>query len=154
MASSLEILNAANIQFQRNPPQLVVAQASPQAVASGTLVAITWPTPTTDNYTGWAVGTPTRYTPKVAGTYLVIGSIVLVANATGGRIAQLSKNGTAAYQSGSGNPGAFNAAVQATGEIVFNGSTDYVELYADHTAGSSLNTVVTLTSMTATWLHF
>jgi hypothetical protein len=153
MASTLELLNAANLQYQRNPAQLVIAQASPQAIASGSLIAITWPAPTTDNYSGWSAGTPTRYTPKVAGTYLVIGSIVLATNVTGGRIAQLSKNGTAAYQSGAGNPGAFNAAMQATGTISFNGTTDYVELYVDQNSGSSLNTVVALTNMTATWIH-
>jgi hypothetical protein len=153
MTSSLELLNAANIQYIRNPAQLVVAQSSPQALASGSLVAITWPSPSIDNYSGWSAGTPTRYTPKVAGTYLVIGSIVLVTNVTGGRIAQLSKNGTAAYQSGSGNPGAFNAAMQAIGTMSFNGTTDYVELYGDQNSGSSLNTVITLTNLTATWIH-
>jgi hypothetical protein len=153
MASSLEILNAANIQFLRNTPLLVVAQTGVQSLASGA-TTITWPTPTTDTYTGWSAGAPTRYTPKVAGWYDVTGSIGWVFNATGGRSSQLSKNGTAVTQVAVGNAGgSYNSVVAVSTLIFFNGSTDYVELVSNQNSGSSLNSVVGVTSLTAQWVH-
>lgn len=156
MASALEILNAANNQFLRNAPLFVANQTGVQSLGNAAFVAVTWPTPVTDTYGGWSAGSPTRYTAKVAGTYLVIGSIGWAANATGGRVAQLSKNGVANVlaQSAIFNAGAgFNTVTQVMDLVAFNGSTDYVELYSDQNSGGALNSVVAVTSMTAQWYH-
>jgi hypothetical protein len=156
MASSLEVLNAANIQFLRNPPLLILAQTSAQALTNGAFVAITWPTPGVDTYAAWSAANPTRITPKVAGTYQVTGSIGWAVNGTGGRTAQLCKNGVAnvVNQVSVGNSGsAFNTVVQVTALIACNGTTDYFELYSDQNSGVNLNSVVGVTSLTAQLVH-
>jgi hypothetical protein len=156
MASSLEVLNAANIQFLRNTPLFIASQTGAQSLANGAFTAITWPTPTDDTYTGWSAGSPTKYTAKVAGTYLVIGAIGFAANATGGRIVQLTKNGVGnvVSQSAVTNAGAgFNCVTQVTAMVAFNGSTDYVELYSDQNSGGALNSIVGVTYMMIQWIH-
>jgi hypothetical protein len=155
--SSLEILNAAWLQLLLYPPQLTVAQGTLQPLATNTFVAMSWATPSVDTYVGWSAANPTRYTPKVAGTYLVKGTVAIVPNGTGGRTAQVCKNGVANVVDlcSIGNSGAsFNSVVQVTATVACNGSTDYFELYADQNSGASLNTVITLTQMTAQLLHF
>lgn len=149
MASSLEILNAARLQFENNPPRLMIAQTSVQALASSAIVTLTWQAPTFDNYTMWAVGNPTRVTPKVSGTYLVIATASYQPNATGGRNCSIVKNGvTNVVTTSSGNATvSFNSNQQCSGFVTCNGSTDYFEVQADQNSGVSLNTVVALTSM-------
>jgi hypothetical protein len=159
MASSLEILNAANSQFLRNAPLTVLNTPPAQSVLNTATTAITWSTPVFDNYTAWAAGSPTRVTPKVAGWYEINGSVGFAANATGVRIAQLAKNGsTNLSQSTTMNVTAsFNCVLQIACMVQFNGSTDYVELQADQNSGlgspglgilSSL-----LTSLSVEWIH-
>lgn len=159
MASSLEIMNAANIQFLRNTPLTVVNTPAAQNILNTTTTAIIWSTPAFDNYTAWAAGNPTRVTPKVAGWYEVNGSIAFAANATGVRIAQLSKNGaTNQAQSTTNNVTAsFNTVVQVAALIQFNGSTDYIELAGDQNSGlgsPGLGIVSSLlTSLSVQWVH-
>lgn len=159
MASSLEILNAANAQFLRNAPLTVLNTPPAQSVLNTATTAITWSTPVFDNYTAWASGNPTRVTPQVPGWYEINGSVGFAANATGVRIAQLAKNGaTNLSQSTTMNVTAsFNCVLQIACMVQFNGSTDYVELQADQNSGlaspglgilSSL-----LTSLSVEWIH-
>lgn len=156
MASSLEILNAASIQFLRNAPLTVLSSPAAQTLTTSTITSIIWSTPVLDNYTAWAAGNPTRVTPKVAGWYEINGAVGFAPNATGIRIAQLSKNGvTTLGQSTTTNVTAsFNAVVQISGLVLFNGSTDYVELQADQNSGAGLATLASsLTSFSAQWVH-
>ena len=74
-----------------------------------------------------------RFTPNVAGYYQINGSIyVLSTGTTHSAIAIIYKNGSA-YQGGSfqgtSAPGV-NAAGLVSSVVYFNGTTDYVELYA------------------------
>lgn len=156
MASSLEILNAANVQFLRNTPLTVVNTPAAQTLTSGTTASIIWSTPTFDNYTAWVVGTPSRVTPKVAGWYEINGAVGFAPNATGIRIVQLAKNGvtTLAQSTTSNVGGGFNCVVQISALVQFNGSTDYVELQADQTSGAGLATLSQLlTSLSVQWVH-
>ncbi len=156
MAATLELLNAATLAIETNPPLLIVSQSSTQPLSSGGFSAITWPSPTNDTYSGWSSGAPTRYTPNVSGIYLVIGSIGFAPNATGGRTAQLCKNGVGnvVNQSSVGNSGAsYNTVVQVTSFISCNGTTDYFELYSDQNSGSSLSSVVGNTSLAVVLIH-
>lgn len=156
MATTLELLNAATLAIEQNPPLLIVSQASTQSLANTGFTAITWPSPSTDTYSGWSSGHPTRYTPTVSGIYLVIGSIGFANNATGGRVAQLCQNGVGNVinQSSAGSASAtLNTVTQVTAMIQCNGSTDYWELYSDQNSGGALNSVVGTTSMTAVLIH-
>lgn len=159
MASSLEILNAANVQFLRNAPLTVLNTPPAQNFLNTTTTAVTWTTPASDNYTAWAVGNPTRVTPKVAGWYEINGSIGFAANATGVRIVQLAKNGaTTLAQSTTNNVTAsFNTVVQISALVQFNGSTDYVELQGDQNSGLGSPGLAILasllTSLSVQWVH-
>jgi hypothetical protein len=156
MASSLEILNAAGGQFLRNAPVTVLNTPASQSLASTTSTAIIWSTPVLDNYTAWGAGNPTRVTPKVAGWYEINGSVSFAANATGYRVAQISKNGsTNQAQTSTTNAGAVaNTVVQVTGLVQFNGSTDYIELVANQASGGALATTSSLlTSLSVQWVH-
>lgn len=156
MASGLEVINASFIDFLTNVPLMIAAQASPQTLTTATITALTWPAPSVDTYTGWAAGTPTRYTPKVSGYYHIVGSASFAVNSTGSRSVSIRKNGVATdiNQVTAVPSSAFNQSIQVVSTIFFNGSTDYFEVYVDQGSGGNLNTVVTLTSVTARWVHY
>lgn len=83
-----------------------------------------------------------RYTPTVPGLYLVIGSVGWTASATGDRRLQIGLNGASVIGSGvSLDPSqVVLCGMQTTALVTMNGTTDYVEVMAAHTAGSTLNT--------------
>ena len=149
-------MNAANIQFLRNTPLTVVNTPASQSLTSSASTAIIWSTPVLDNYTAWVVGTPTRITAKVAGWYEINGSVSYAVNATGFRVAQISKNGaTNQAQTATTNAGAVaNTVVQVSALVQFNGSTDYIELVANQASGGLLATSSSLlTSLSVMWVH-
>lgn len=141
--------------FWLNVPIFVTTQTSVQAVATGSLVTVTWPAPAVDTYGGWSAGTPTRYTPQVPGYYDLFASIGIAANATGNRATVLEQNGATVGQQAL--PAVSTADVAVTQayapNIYFNGTTDYFEAVALQRSGGSLNTVVARTLMTARWVH-
>jgi hypothetical protein len=145
------------ITFLTNPPIATLVQTSTQSIATSTSTAVTWPTPTVDTYSGWASGTPTRYTPQVAGYYLCIGNLGFAAtSAVGARDAQIEKNGTTVVNEvGVGNAGTSYSTVIGVVSMVFcNGTSDYIELYANQNSGGALATVVSgRTSLTVMWIH-
>lgn len=156
MALTLELLNAAVVAIEQNPPLLIVSQASAQSLANSGFTALTWPSPGTDTYSGWSSGHPTRYTPTVSGVYLVTGSIGFAANATGGRVAQLCQNGVGNVinqVAGASAGSVFNSVVQVTSMITCNGTGDYFELYSDQLSGGALNSVAGVTTLTAFLIH-
>lgn len=156
LASAIWNASVANaIGFLTNPPIATLVQTSVQATTSTITVALTWPTPTVDTYGGYAAGNPTRYTPQVPGYYLIVGNVGFAANATGGRSAQVAKNGAAVVNEASvGNAGAvFTTVVGVTSLVFCNGTTDYLELNADQNSGAGINTVVGRTSFTVMWIH-
>jgi hypothetical protein len=78
-----------------------------------------------------------RFTPTVAGYYLIKGSVGYAAARTS-IAANIYKNGLF-YSSGTRISG-ISSATSVVDIIYFNGSTDYVELYTRHIEGSSVNT--------------
>lgn len=130
-------------------------------LGDGTILAITWNVADLDTFGGWSSSTnPSRYTPNVAGWYLLMGACSFSGNATGYRQTVWRK--TNATQNGSNSiviaNGATTSIVVARPIIVqFNGSTDYIELGVTQNAGAgtNLSTVVTGSnqpSMTATYM--
>lgn len=159
MASSLEIMNAANIAFLLNKPIFQSQQASAQNIASGfTGTAITLSSPILDTYSGWSAGNPTRYTAKVAGYYLVIGQIGFATNTSGNRVMQILRNGSISALYGSMavptcNTTSFNTALNTSGLIFMNGTTDYVEMWGYQDSGSTLATIANGTFVTIIHVH-
>lgn len=156
MASTLELLNAAVLAIEQNPPLFTAVQSVAQSIPSATDTALTWPSPSNDTYVGWSSGTPTRWTPPVSGFYLVTVQVSFAINATGNRLGEIHKNGsvTASYQmsiptTASGN----NPTVSVSGIVQLNGTTDYVEGWAYQNSGGALLTTITQTSMSAYLIH-
>lgn len=139
-----------------NPPIATLVQTSTQSLTSSVVAAMTWPTPAVDTYSGWASGTPTRYTPQVQGYYLAIGNIGFASttSAPGARSAQIVKNGaTVVNEVSLGNAAAFNTIVGVASLVFCNGTTDYLELNGDQNSGNPIVTVVSRTSFTIMWIH-
>lgn len=154
MPDTLAIINLTNVQFLSNTPLLSAVQTAPQTVTTSTITALTWPTPSVDTYTGWAAGSPTRYTAKYPGYYRIVGSVAFASNATGSRSVAIRMNGVATdLNQVTTQANGFNTVLQVESIQLFNGSTDYFEVYVDQSSGGNLNTVVTLTSVTAQWIH-
>ena len=81
-----------------------------------------------------------RFTPTVAGYYQINGNISFPNIAGGDCLISVFKNGVR-FRDGSGSPltSTLGGFAQVSCILYFNGSTDYVELYAYQTSGSSRN---------------
>lgn len=152
-ASALQQLSDA-CTFAISPPVFVAAQTAAQSIATGSLIAITWPTPVIDSYSGWVGGSPTRYTPQVPGYYDIAATVSYATNATGDRLSVLEQNSaqvaSSALTSGSASD---SLGVPVCATLFFNGTTDFVELFAVQRSGGALNTTVAFTRMTARFSH-
>ena len=82
-----------------------------------------------------------RFTPTVAGYYQVNGCVNFAANALGFRFISIYKNGSSIKNGQNTVGGAINfTAINVSALIYLNGSTDYIELYANQNSGSNLAT--------------
>ncbi|MDH6116920.1 hypothetical protein ABH930_000339 [Kitasatospora sp. GAS204A] len=151
-----DITDAVN--FLANPPIFEGYQSAAQSIPNTTLTAIGINTTLTDTYTGHDnVTNNSRYTCQLAvpGWYLVIVSLGFVASATGSRLIEIHKNGTAIKLIQSGTDCShtdINAAIQCTA-IIQLVATDYVEGYAYQSSGGALNTNPGNCGMSVIWLH-
>jgi len=82
-----------------------------------------------------------RFTPTVAGYYQIQGTVAITGTATLiFTFASIYKNGSEFKRSRSGvnvNAGGADSSASVSSIIYFNGSTDYVELYAYYNAGGN-----------------
>jgi hypothetical protein len=144
MASSLEVLNAAQLSFWANKPTASLYNSSTFTAPNAAETAITWNASKDDNWSGHSsVTNPSRYTAQVAGVYRFSGAITYNANATGYRLGQW-------YYNGSEYNG--NARVYITPSTVSNNTVamsdlkirmavgDYVEMFTYQTSGAGLAT--------------
>lgn len=110
---------------------------STQNLTPSSNTKITINTKTFDTANAFDATTNYRFTPQVAGYYLITG--VVAYNSTGSNptttTTQIYKNGSPVKSASGNNSGASYMGV-ATGVIYLNGSTDYVELYGQATGGS------------------
>lgn len=144
------------VNFLTGPPLFVGYQTTIQSVASGTYTPVNIDTSVVDTYSGHSnVTNNSRYTSQLAGYYLVIGQVAIAPNATGNRAPTLAIGGVAVTigsqqlpNSGAGT----NSVIQVSG-IWQLGAGAYIEVWAYQGSGGSLNTVTTLSSLQAYWLH-
>lgn len=116
-------------------------RASTQTITTATQTAVIFDAPTIDTLGAYSAGTPTRFTPTVAGTYVFDGQISYAGNATGSRLGSWYKNGAQNnYIRHVGSAVEMGASMPGT-PIVMNGTTDYVELYTYQDSGGNLATV-------------
>ncbi len=89
-----------------------------------------------------------RFTPTVAGYYQINASVQFSGVSSTSAAAQIWKNG-AVYKIGNAVLGSTAAPICHVSGIVFlNGSTDYVEIFAYQSSGSSMNNIA---SASTTW---
>lgn len=124
--------------YQGIVPSAVVTGAS-QSIASGTSLYVTFNSVVHDSHTQWSSGSPTRLTCKVAGLYLIIGTVRFSANATGMRSVALIVNAEGA---GRGNtsvaPVNGGVTVVNVAALTYLNIGDYVRLQAYQTSGAAL----------------
>lgn len=131
------------IAYAANRPLVRIVASGTQSIPHNTATAVTF-TGTDDIDTeGYhnPASNPTRITPTRAGYYTVVGTVAMGGRADWTWIqAGISKNGTAVAPHNRDQPGANNTVrmVSASCLVSLNGTTDYVELIAQHTNGAAV----------------
>jgi hypothetical protein len=140
VASTLELLNAANIAFIMNAPVLLAEQTVAQNIVTATPTPATFTTLARDNYSGYSTATST-YTVPVAGTYVLNVLMHWAANATGARQALLKQNGTATVliSNATPNSGAVTTVLSGSVQCAVG---DTLTIQLDQTSGGNLSTQV------------
>jgi hypothetical protein len=144
-ANTITVPNAAGaIMVSGNMPAFGAYRATTQSLSSGVFTKIQLNTEEFDTASCYDNATNYRFTPLVAGYYQISGGWQNNANSSFNYVL-IYKNGSA-YKNNSSN-GANGTGSVISALIYFNGSTDYVELYAftdaGAIAGSSSNTIFT-----------
>ena len=117
-------------------PAFSAYQSSAQTLSSATLTKIQFQTEEFDTASCFDSTTNYRFTPNVAGYYLVSGHVQPDASYTAG-VQAIYKNGSV-YKYGSFNANATGVAQPSVTCLVYlNGSTDYVEFYGSFTTGQA-----------------
>ncbi|MFI1535585.1 C1q-like domain-containing protein [Streptomyces anandii] len=142
--------------FLLNPPAFLGYQGSAQSTPNNTATPINLDSEQFDTYNGHSTSSNTsRYVAQVAGYYFVYGSVTWQTNASGIRVCQLAKNGTAvtgAYTATTTT--SFNATAN-TACIVQLNANDYVEVWGNQNSGGALSTQTgaTCSSMSCWFMH-
>jgi hypothetical protein len=127
------------ISVSGNTPAFSAYLAANQSIPNNTVTKITINTEFFDTASAYDNATNYRFTPLVAGYYQIIGAVADVSGGTtGGLRAHLYKNG-AAYTYVNIPMTNTGVIAQCSAIISFNGTTDYVELYASQNSGGALN---------------
>ncbi|PJN00787.1 hypothetical protein CG740_23055 [Streptomyces sp. CB01201] len=130
--------------FALGPPVFLGYATTAQSIAgSNAMVALNLDTETLDADGGHSTVTNTsRYTPTVAGLYLVFGSVGWPNTVTGDRRLQIGLNGGGVIGSGASfDPSnAVTSGMQTSAFVTCNGSTDYIEVMAAQASGGAMNT--------------
>lgn len=131
------------IKAQVSRPMCVLVLATNQVgITNAAIVALLFPGAEVIDDLNWHSTTTntSRVTPSLPGRYLVNISVTFAANATGDRRVYALKNGVSNHTWSRVYPGAANAVtVAATGVLVCNGTTDYIEAGALQTSGAALD---------------
>jgi|ERR1700754_10862 len=129
------------------PPVVRLTQQAAQSLANAANGAITFGAGSEDIDTHGFHDTTTntsRITPTKAGRYRVKGTVALSAQNTVSLFAVfIGKNGTSVQPFSRSKPGVVSTSTlshDAEAIVELNGTTDYVEVYANQTSGGALNT--------------
>ena len=129
------------------PPIVRLIQAAAQSIPNVTSTALTFAAGSEDidthNFHD-TVTNNTRVTPTIAGYYQVTVTYASSANTATQLYAVVAKNGAGVQPLVRQTPAATSSAksVQATAIVSMNGSTDYIEGWANQNSGGALNTQV------------
>jgi hypothetical protein len=144
------------VNFLLNLPLFTGSQAAAQSIPNGGAgnTALTLDTNVVDTYAGHSTTVNnTRYVSQAAGYYDVVGVAGFAANATGVRIAAISKNGSQLSPDFRGPAVAtFATRIPVVLPTVLLNVGDYVELTVYQTSGGALSTDGSCT-LNARWVH-
>ena len=130
-------------------PAFSAYQNTAQTLSSATLTKITFDTEEYDTNSNFA---SSRFTPTVAGYYLITAKVQGNASYTAG-ISAFYKNGSL-YRYGYYNANATGVSHPATSCLIYcNGSTDYIEFYASFTTGQDTAGVSNSGNAGLTWFQ-
>ena len=131
------VLTSASDITQNNGPAFSAYQSSAQTLSTGVTTKLQFQTEDYDTATCFDSTTNYRFTPDVAGYYQISGGLQLGASACVLTM-YFYKNGSIYKQFFSTNPSTMSGGY---GSALFylNGTTDYVELYANLGIGQALN---------------
>lgn len=140
-----QVLTDARLNADEMIGQLVfqAGRASVQSIPNNTQTAVSFDTPTVDTLGAYSAGTPTRFTPNVAGYYVCSGMMSFASSAAGtGRIGTFAKNGTGLINIRMGYTlVALSTTIPIPPYAIYcNGTTDYIELRGLQDSGGALNT--------------
>jgi hypothetical protein len=118
-----------------NMPAFSARAATTQSLPNVTYTKVTLGTEEFDTNSNFA---SSRFTPTVAGYYIITGSVIVQSQASA-VIVLIYKNGSSVSE-GTALPatGIFSATATTSAVIYCNGSTDYIELYAYQGSGGSV----------------
>jgi hypothetical protein len=125
--------------FAATPAFSVHKNGTAQTVVGNTATKLTWSTEAFDTNTNFASD---RFTPTIAGTYLIVVSVQCAQ--PGACIPAIYKNGALYAASRITNQTFADQSPQATALVSMNGTTDYIEAFAT-SAGTSITGLATQT---------
>jgi hypothetical protein len=125
-----------------NMPAFSAYQSSAQTLSSNTLTKIQFQSEEFDTASAFDSTTNYRFTPQVAGYYQINFALAVGVAATN-ILLNLYKNGSAFKVGFSSSASMASATMSAL--VFLNGSTDYIEAYAQITVGQVLATTATYT---------
>ena len=141
--------NGQTINRITSAPAFSAFQSTGQTLSSATITKILFDTEEYDTNSNFA---SSRFTPTVAGYYLVSGHVQPNATYTAG-VQAIYKNGTL-YRYGSYNANASGVAQAAMTCLVYcNGTTDYIEFYGSFTSGQDTSAVSNAGTAAFTWFQ-
>lgn len=134
------ILTTATPGVPVNGPAFSATRSAAQSISATTWTKVQFSTEDYDTANCYDPTTNYRFTPNVAGYYLICATVE--ANTTSTHAVAIYKNGTAYRRAYVSNPGIGATAVIST-LVYLNGSTDYVECYVWQSSAASLYTATT-----------
>lgn len=135
-------------------------QTTLQSVPAATRTAINMQAEHLDTISGHSTSSLTsRYTPNKAGWYRCTGQLAMADAVGNGVLCQFYKNGSPSaagnpYGAGKQNYGGFAGnTAQCHATFNMNGTSDFIEMYAEHASAGAINTLVqTNSGCTSYWI--
>jgi len=134
-------ISSGGVVTQPNNPMFKATGADNIALTNNTFTKVQFNSEEFDVGGYYDSTTNYRYTPQVAGKYLIYGRVYITyaSEATENLYIAIYKNGTAAQQFARSDDSSLYGSVQISSLIEMNGSSDYVEIYTK--TSSSTNAV-------------
>lgn len=155
MATTLEVMNAAQLALLNNSPTATMYQTSVQSIPNAVNTQITWNTASGDNWGGWSSGSNTRYTVQLPGWYMLDATVQWSGNSAGGRHVEFYYNGAEQINSLTIlNPANASPFPHSANTVqLYANAGDYFQVNVYQGAGAAINTA-TVSAWSVEWLHF